>query len=126
LIFFETFEPIVEFLGYLYIIIGLLFGIVSSSFIVVFFAVTIGFTFIQTLLAFIIDEFSFRNYSSFKSISALFGCALIENFGYRQLNIYWRIKGFFSFFNRFSQINSDSKVLNRKVNETIKKGKIHW
>lgn len=126
LVFFEAFEPLIEIFGYIYIIVGLIFGIVTPIFILLFLIATIGFVFIQTLFAFIIEEFSFRKYPSFKTIIKLFGYSVIENFGYRQLTLIWRAQGFVDFFKRFHEIKEDSKSMNKFLDQLIKKGKIQW
>lgn len=43
-----------------------------------------------------LEELTFRRYPKFTDLLQLFGLAVIENFGYRQLTTYWRIRGFIS------------------------------
>jgi cellulose synthase/poly-beta-1,6-N-acetylglucosamine synthase-like glycosyltransferase len=122
LLLFEAIEPLVEILGYIYIIVGWIFGIVNPLFVILFLAITIGLVFIQTLFSLIIEEFSFRRYPSFRTVSLLFAYSLIENFGYRQMTLIWRARGFISFFKRYRQIKADSK----RLNSTIAKIEKSW
>jgi hypothetical protein len=43
-----------------------------------------------------LEELSFRRYPRFGDLVKLFYLAAIENFGYRQLNQYWRVRGVFN------------------------------
>ena len=40
-----------------------------------------------------LEELSFRRYPRVSDLMRLFGLALLENFGYRQLSAWWRLKG---------------------------------
>lgn len=124
--FFEAFEPLVELFGYFYILIGWIYGIVNPFFIFAFIALTIGFVFIQTLVSLLIEEFSFRKFSSIKTIFVLFAYSLVESFGYRQMTLIWRAKGFLSFYKRYKEIKKDSIKLNSIVDEVSKNRKLKW
>lgn len=125
LLLFEAFEPLVELFGYVYIIVGLIFGVVNPFFLFSFLTLTMGFVFIQTLFCLLMEEFSFRKYPSVRSIVMLFVYSLIENLGYRQMTLIWRAKGFIDFIRRYDEIREDGEKLNVSINQTIKKGKIY-
>jgi hypothetical protein len=40
---------------------------------------------------------SFHRYETFRDRALLFWWTLMENFGYRQLNVYWRLRGLWKF-----------------------------
>jgi cellulose synthase/poly-beta-1,6-N-acetylglucosamine synthase-like glycosyltransferase len=124
--FFEAFEPLVEIFGYFYILIGWIFGIINPFFVFSFIALTVGFVFIQTLGSLLIEEFSFRKFTSMKTLFVLFAYSLFESLGYRQLTLIWRAKGFASFFKRYREIQKNSKKLNAKINQVVRNGKIKW
>jgi cellulose synthase/poly-beta-1,6-N-acetylglucosamine synthase-like glycosyltransferase len=126
LLFGEALEPIIEILGYLYIIVGLFFGMTSITYVLLFFSIMWGFTFLFTLFCLLIEEISFRKYPTFKSLCLLFFYSLTENFGYRQLTLWWRLQGFKSFFKRFKTIKGDSREINETVHQTLKRGKFQW
>ena len=46
-----------------------------------------------SLAAVALEELSFRRYPRFSDLVHLFLLALVENFGYRQLSAWWRLKG---------------------------------
>lgn len=126
LVFGDALEPLVEILGYLYIIAALSLGVVSPSYFFLFLAVTIGFTFIFTIFSLLIEELSFRKYPTFKSLFLLFAYSAIENFGYRQLTLWWRVRGFLSFFKKFSTIRKDARKLNFSVDQVLNEGRFKW
>lgn len=119
-LFGEAIEPLVEIIGYIYIIVGVIFGIVHPVYIVLFLCITWGFTFVLTLFSLLVEEFSFRKYPSFLSFAKLFGYNVMENFGYRQLTLIWRLNGFFSFYKRFDEIKKDTKKINELVEKALK------
>jgi len=111
----EAIEPLVEIFAYIYIIVGLIVGIVNPNFILLFLAVTLGLIFVGTLFCLIIEELSFRKYST-KSLLYLFFYSLIENFGYRQITLFWRARGTIDFFEKFGKIRKKSRAINRFIN----------
>jgi cellulose synthase/poly-beta-1,6-N-acetylglucosamine synthase-like glycosyltransferase len=111
----EAIEPIAEAMGYLLVITAWLFGFLNTSFFLLLFLVTLGFTFIYSLVCLLIEELSFKKYSSLKTVLMMFLLSLVENLGYRQLMIYWRIKAFFKFFKNYAQTKKESERLNRLI-----------
>lgn len=124
LFFFEAIAPLLEILGYIYIFVGWIFGIVNPLFVVTFLLITIGFVFVQTLFSLLMEEFSFRKYPSFKTILILFGYSLVECLGYRQMTLIWRAQGFWSFFKKYRKIKEDTKKLNSSIKKIVAKGKL--
>lgn len=124
LFFGEAFEPVVEIAGMIYIIIGLCLGVINSFYLFLLLSSIWGFTFIYTLFCILIEELTFRKYPTSRSFMLLCWNSFIENVGYRQMNLIWRIRGIWQFFKRFPTINKDSKALNQMINRTTKKGKI--
>jgi len=109
----EAIEPIAETIGYLIIILGFIFGFINTSFFLLLFIVTLGFTFVYSLVCLLVEELSFKKYTSLKTVLMMFCLSLIENLGYRQLMIYWRLKSFFKFFKNFKKTKLESKRLNQ-------------
>lgn len=109
----EAIEPLVEALGYLIMITAWLLGFLNTSFFILLFLVTLGFTFIYSLICLLIEELSFKKYSSLKTVLIMFGLSLIENLGYRQMMIHWRVKAFLKFFKNFKQTKAESERLSK-------------
>lgn len=107
----EALEPIVEAIGYLLIIAAWLFGFLNTSFFILLFIVTLGFTFVYSLVCLLVEELSFKKYTSLKTVLMMFLLSLIENLGYRQLMIYWRLKAFVKFAKNFKQTKAEADRL---------------
>lgn len=101
--FLEMLGPLIELLGYLALPILLLLGRVDLAFALVFLAVSVGLGMVLSLLAVALEELSFRRYPRRGDLWRLFGLALLENMGYRQLQAWWRLKGLWSALRRSEQ-----------------------
>jgi cellulose synthase/poly-beta-1,6-N-acetylglucosamine synthase-like glycosyltransferase len=94
--FLEMLGPIIEGLGYLAFVATLLSGRASFPYVMAFLAVAIVLGVALSISAVGLEELTFRRYNRTRDLVALFGLAVLENFGYRQLNTFWRIRGFIS------------------------------
>lgn len=92
---FEWLGPLVETSGYIYFIAGILFGFVDWPHAWIFFMVSVGFGALVSIIAMLLEEMSFHIYGRPTQLLRLFGAAIFENFGYRQLNSWWRIVGLY-------------------------------
>lgn len=122
----EAIEPFIEIAGYIYIIVGLSLGMIGLSYVILFLCVVWGFTFLFTLFCLMIEEFSFRKYPSYRSLLLLFVYGFLENFGYRQLMLIWRIKGFLYFFKRYAIIKKLNTAVNESMKSLMRQGKFKW
>ena len=57
-----------------------------------FFAVSILFGILLSVIAVVLEEFTMRRYPSLGDLGRLLAAALLENFGYRQLLTIWRVQ----------------------------------
>lgn len=94
--FLEMLGPIVEGLGYVAFAATVLSGRASLLYIAAFLGVAVLLGVALSIAAVGLEELSFRRYSRTRDLLTLFGIAVLENFGYRQLNAFWRIRGFIS------------------------------
>ena len=92
--FGEMLAPVVELLGYLITLLGLAFGLVDVSFALLFVLVAWGYGMLLSIWAVVLEEVSFRRYRRFGDLFRLLLFAALENFGYRQLTVFWRLKAF--------------------------------
>jgi cellulose synthase/poly-beta-1,6-N-acetylglucosamine synthase-like glycosyltransferase len=92
---FEMMGPLVELLGYVFTVIGLALGAISWQTAALFFFVSIVFGIFLSIGAVFLEEFTLRRYSSTKDVLVIFWAALLENFGFRQLLLVWRVQGLF-------------------------------
>lgn len=94
----EGLGPLVEGLGYLYIIFCFFFDVLDVSFFGYFILLAWGYSMLLTFSSLIMQEMASKKHLSQKEIYRLALLCLIENLGYRQLTILWRIQGFFRYF----------------------------
>ncbi len=94
--FGEMLAPVVELLGYVITIAGLAFGLLNVSFALLFVLVAWGYGMLLSLWAVVLEEVSFRRYRRFADLFRMLLFAALENFGYRQCTVWWRLKAFAS------------------------------
>ena len=97
--FGEMLAPVVELLGYLITGLGLAFGLVNVSFALLFILVAWGYGMLLSIWAVVLEEVSFRRYRRFIDLVRLLLFASLENFGYRQCTVWWRLKAFVNVWN---------------------------
>ena len=106
----ELFAPLVEALGLLGLALGLTLGAIDWSFAALYFAVAYGFGVCLALFTFALEESSFHRYEGLGDRLTLLGWSLIENFGYRQLTVLWRLQGL----RKYLRGRTDWGVMERK------------
>ena len=94
---FEWLAPIVEAAGLVLVPIGLILGEVTRTFAILFFSLACGVGILLSMLALLLEELSFRRYGRVRDRALLVVWAVIENFGYRQLTVWWRLRGVASY-----------------------------
>ncbi len=92
-VFFELLGPIIEVLGYVFILICAWFGWLTFPEAFIFLGLAIGLGVLLSTSAIMLEELSFHMYPKFSQLLTLYSVAILENFGFRQLNSYWRFKG---------------------------------
>lgn len=97
-IVFEFLGPVVEFLGYVSIPIGAVFGVLSVEFLIAFMLVAIVWGMLLSVAAVALEELTFRRYPLRRDVLRLTLYGLLDNFGYRQLTNLWRVQGLWQFF----------------------------
>jgi hypothetical protein len=92
---FELVGPIVQVLGYPVVIVASLMGAVSVEFLAAFLLMSVLLGILLSVSALALEEFSFRRHVRDRDVAKLLRYAVLENFGYRQLNDFWRVQAFF-------------------------------
>jgi len=83
--------------GLFALVLGLVFGVVDWTFAGLFYLTAYGLGTALTAFTLILEDLSFHRYNSFRDRALLFWWALLENMGYRQLTVYWRLRGLWKF-----------------------------
>ena len=94
--FGEMLAPLVEVLGYGITAAGVAAGALNTSFALLFVLVAWGYGMLLSLWAVVLEEVSFRRYRRASDLARLVLFATLENFGYRQRTVWWRVRAFFT------------------------------
>jgi cellulose synthase/poly-beta-1,6-N-acetylglucosamine synthase-like glycosyltransferase len=95
--FIELLSPVIEAIGLISLAVGLIFHIVDWNFAVLFYLTAYGLGTALTAFTLILEDLSFHRYETFRDRALLFWWALMENLGYRQMTVYWRLRGLWKF-----------------------------
>ena len=97
MIVFEWLNPVVEVFGTLFMLWAGICGYISLPALGLFLFAAIGVGVVLSLNALLLEEMTFHAYPKMRQILLLFLIVLAENFGYRQINAYWRLIGLWRF-----------------------------
>jgi YaiO family outer membrane protein len=90
---FEMIGPSVELLGYELTLFGLAFALIAPQTALLFLIVSILFGILLSMSAVALEELTKRRYPAPADLARLFGAAILENLGMRQLMTIWRTRG---------------------------------
>lgn len=90
----DVMGPLIEVIGYLLVPLFWALGLLSLDYFVAFLAVTFSFGITVSTGALILEELELKRVTGPKGLLVLLGAAIIENFGYRQINNLWRVRGY--------------------------------
>lgn len=93
----ELLAPVIEMLGLMGLVAGLALGAMDLPFAALFFLVAYGLGTVLTVMTLAMEEVTFHRYDRFADRALLVAWALVENLGFRQLTVVWRLKGIWSF-----------------------------
>jgi cellulose synthase/poly-beta-1,6-N-acetylglucosamine synthase-like glycosyltransferase len=93
LLFLEGVSPIIEFAG-IPLVIGCYFaGLINAEGALAFLILSFGTGFLLSVSSILLEETTFRTYPAKRDLWIILLGAFLENFGYRQLNSFWRLEG---------------------------------
>lgn len=89
----DVIGPPVEVLGYVLIPLFTALGLLSVDYLIAFIALTFIYGVFVSVGSLVLEEIQLRRYPRLRDIAVLTLAAVAENFGYRQLNNWWRVVG---------------------------------
>lgn len=92
---FEWLGPVVELGGYIFMALAFAFGLVSWEAFAVFLFLAIGLGIMLSASGLLLEEMAFHLYPRLGQLGLLALVVVAENFGYRQLNSWWRLVGLY-------------------------------
>ena len=94
--FGEMLAPAVEVLGYVVTALGWWLGFLDASYALLFLLVAWSYGMILSIWGIVLEEVGFRRYRRWSDLGRLLLYATLENFGYRQLTVWYRLRAFWS------------------------------
>jgi hypothetical protein len=83
--------------GYIVLPLGFALGYLDLSAAALFFTLAIGSGVSLSLSALLLEDMAFRKFGRWRDFGRLVLFCVVENFGYRQLMTYYRVRGFVSY-----------------------------
>lgn len=93
MIAFEWAAPFLETAGYVFMAAGLLSGFLQAEAFWIFMLLAVSAGMLVSMTGLFLEEMSLHMYKRPEELAALVAVALIENLGYRQLTVLWRLQG---------------------------------
>lgn len=94
---FDVIGPFLDIAGLLLIPLFWWFNALSLDFMVAYFSVVVAYGVCLSMMALVLGEIALFRTTRKRDIVLLAAAAVLENFGYRQLNIWWRIEGLWQY-----------------------------
>ena len=96
-LFVELLAPIVEAFGITILVVSYFLGAIDLSFAILFLLVAYGYGLVLTTFTLALDEISYHRFESVSDRLLLLLWVMLENLGYRQLTVIWRLLGLIKF-----------------------------
>ncbi len=96
----DVLGPLIEVLGYVLIPLLWAVGLLAVDYLLAFLAITFAFGIFVSVATLILAEAELRRFPRASDLVVLTAVAVLENFGYRQLSNFWRLRGFGQFLSR--------------------------
>jgi cellulose synthase/poly-beta-1,6-N-acetylglucosamine synthase-like glycosyltransferase len=94
---FEMLSPLVELSGYVLIPVLWGSGLLNAAVAGTFFILAVMYMVLVSALAVLLEDIAFRRYPSVWDLGRLLVGAVLENFGFRQLTVWWRVRAFWEY-----------------------------
>ncbi|MBI5274506.1 MAG: glycosyltransferase family 2 protein [Chlamydiales bacterium] len=117
----EVFEPIIEMLGFVTVFTGWWFGFLDVQLLIFLFVISLGYSTMFTVTCLCMEELSYHSYPTFKNLLLWLFYSFVENIGYRQFTIFWRIRAFVMFIKRWNIIKKNNSYIHQIIKDCYKK-----
>ena len=98
----DVLGPVAEAVGYVLLPLFWALGLLSFDYLLAFLAMIFTFGVFISVATLILEEVELRRLSRARDLFVLTIISILENFGYRQLCNFWRLKGFYQFLRKRS------------------------
>jgi cellulose synthase/poly-beta-1,6-N-acetylglucosamine synthase-like glycosyltransferase len=97
-VFFEILGPLVEMTGYIVVPCSYFLGLLDFRFFMLFLVLALFYGVFLSTAGIYLEELTFRRYPRWRHLFRLLFYGVLENFGYRQMNAFWRIQALVQYF----------------------------
>ena len=97
MLFSDVISPVAEVLGYVLVPLLWALGLLSVEFFIAFLALSFSLGLAVSAGAFMLQQMELHRLTRARDMIILFATAILENFGYRQLNNLWRLRGLWEY-----------------------------
>lgn len=91
-VLFELLGPVIELLGYIVVPLSYFLGLLSTDFLILFLILAVFYGIFLSTTGVFLEELTYRRYPKWSHLFRLLLYGVLENFGYRQLNSFWRVQ----------------------------------
>jgi cellulose synthase/poly-beta-1,6-N-acetylglucosamine synthase-like glycosyltransferase len=116
---FELLGPLLELLSYLLFFILMVTGLLDAKFAILFILFAVLYGVILSIGSVLLDELTYKPYTRLRDVFSITIHAFFENFGFRQLHFWWRLRGLFDYLRKNKEWNITDR--NPKLTNTL-----HW
>jgi cellulose synthase/poly-beta-1,6-N-acetylglucosamine synthase-like glycosyltransferase len=96
-VFFEIIGPLIEILGYIVVVLSYVVGLLAVKYMVLFITLAIFYGIFLSTAGIFLEELTYRRYPAWRHMFELLLYGVLENFGYRQVNSFWRLQALIQF-----------------------------
>lgn len=96
--FAEMLSPVIEILGYAAMTGAFIFDIINFKFFLLFLFLAVFYGVFLSVASVFLEEMTYKRYPGWGHLFILLLFGVLENFGYRQINTFWRFRAFFRYF----------------------------
>lgn len=93
----DVLGPVVEVAGYVLVPLLWAVGLLSIDYLLAFLAITFTFGIFISVATLILEEVELRRFPRASDLALLTLVSIVENFGYRQLSNFWRVRGLWQY-----------------------------
>ena len=97
---FEMLGPFVETIGYAVVLLSFAFGLLNLEFFLLFLAMAVLYGTFLSIASILLEEVSFRRYPGWLDLTKLLIFSILENFGYRQMLSFFKVKALWDLLRR--------------------------
>jgi len=102
-LYVEGLGAAVELAGYAIVPVAFALHLALSAFYIPLVILSLAYASFLSVGAVLLEEITYRRYPGKRDLAALLGWAMVENFGFRQLILYYRFQGFLRFLSGFNE-----------------------